>query len=404
MTANQRRPGFRLPWSSETEGAMTDGEGAAEPAVADDTSASVPNAVAGEETPKPEAAQPVAASANASPATAEQDTPKAAEEAPWDEDAAPAATVPPAVSSAVAAAAAAAEGGDDFMHELVVAMRRVADEARESGMADLMTRADEQVNTLEADADKRRGDLRAAADADVAGIGEWSTTEAERIKREAEEKVIARKARLDQELAADAARTESETKAVRSQVSDYERELEAYHGQLAEINDPAAFAAAAKRLPKAPVLGGSAVAAAGASGAADATPDAGSNGAAPAETGSEALAARLAELDASLDTGAGEPAAVAEAEATVEDSPAAEAEAVAPEPAPELSHPTRPRHRSRPRPRPTPRRLPPRHLPPMSPRPRPRRPRPRLLSRPLPSQPTPPRRPPAHRRPQVMPW
>ena len=337
MTANQRRPGFRLPWSSETEGAMTDGEGAAEPAVADHTSASVPDAVAGKETPKPEAAQPVAASASTSPATAEQDTPKAAEEAPWDEGAAPAAAVPTAVTSAAAAGAAAAEGGDEFMHELVVAMRRVADEARESGMADLMSRADEQVNTLEADADKRRGDLRAAADADVAGIGEWSTSEAERIKREAEEKVISRKARLDQELAADAARTESETRAVRSKVSDYERELEAYHGQLAEINDPAAFAAAAKRLPKAPVLGGSAVAVAGASGAADATPDAGSNGAAPAETGPEALAARLAELDASLDNGADEPAAaVAEAEAAVEDSPAeAEAEAAAPEPASE---------------------------------------------------------------------
>ena len=132
MTANQRRPGFRLPWSSETEGAMTDGEGAAEPAVADDTSASVPDAVAGEETPKPEAAQPVAASASTSTAPAGQDAPKAAEEAPWDEGAAPAPAVPPAMTSAVTAAAAAAEGGDDFMHELVVAMRRVADEARES--------------------------------------------------------------------------------------------------------------------------------------------------------------------------------------------------------------------------------------------------------------------------------
>ena len=336
MTANQRRPGFRLPWSSETEGAMMDGEEAAEPAAADDTSASLSDAVAGEETPKPESAQPKSDSASTLTVPAEHDAPKATDAAPTEAAAPEVTPADAAVTAAAAAAAAGAEGGDEFMHELVVAMRRVADEARESGMTDLMTRADAQVQTLEADADKRRADLRAAADADVAGIGEWSTTEAERIKREAEQKVIARKARLDQELAADAARTDTETKAVRSRVADYERELEAYHGQLAEINDPAAFAAAAKRLPKAPVLGGSAVAAAGALGAADAPPDAGSNGTAPADTGPEALAVRLAELDASLDNGTDEPAAaVAEVAAPVEDSPAAATEAVAPEAAPE---------------------------------------------------------------------
>jgi hypothetical protein len=334
MTANQRRPGFRLPWSSETEGAMTDGEGAAEPAT-DEASAVASDAVNGTDTPAQEAATSLAEAAEPAAAVSPDEVvvghtdPAPAPAAPV-EAAAPAA--PAASTPAAKAQADAPAEGDDFMRELVVAMRRVADEARETGMSDLMTRADEQVRTIESDAEKRRTDLRAASDADIAGIGEWSTAEAERIKREAEEKVVARKARLDQELAADLARTEEESKAVRARVADYERELEAYHAQLSEINDPAAFAAAAKRLPKPPVLGGSAVAAAGVAGAADATPDAGSNGAATSEVGSEALAARLAELDASLSGQA--PAAAVEAP-EADTTPEASADApvqAAPEP------------------------------------------------------------------------
>jgi hypothetical protein len=208
-------------------------------------------------------------------------------------------------------------------------MRRVADEARDSGMADLRARADEQVRKLEADAEKRREDLRSRAEADVAGVGEWAQAEAERIKAEAEQRVVARRAQLDQQLASDQSRTEAETKALRARVAEYERELEAYHAQLAEIGDPAAFAAAAKRMPQPPTLSGAAAAAsavtapavaasteaASAGDAASAAPAAveapaepaagGSNGVAagapeihPAEE--EVLAARLAELDAKL--------------------------------------------------------------------------------------------------------
>ena len=146
--------------------------------------------------------------------------------------------------------------GDEFMRDLVAAMRDVADEARDTGVAELRTRADEQVRRLEGDAEKRREELRERAEADVAEVGEWEKAEAERIKAEAEQRVVARRAQLDQQLATDTSRTEAETKAVRDRVAEYERELDAYHSQLIEINDPAAFAAAAKRMPKAPSLDG----------------------------------------------------------------------------------------------------------------------------------------------------
>jgi hypothetical protein len=226
------------------------------------------------------------------------------------------------------------------MRDLVAAMRAVADEARQAGVAELKTKADEQVQTLEAEAERRRVDLHRAADADIAGVGEWAAAEADRIKREAEQKVVARRARLDQELAADAGRTETESKAVRDRVAAYERELDAYHAQLSQINDPAAFAAAAKRLPKSPALGGSAAAA-----SADPTEpataeepvpaaEAATNGVSVAAdtTDAEVLASRLAELDASLP---GADAAAEPAEATPAAATDGAEAATATEPAPE---------------------------------------------------------------------
>lgn len=346
MTANQRRPGFRLPWSSETDGSADEAdpnasaaasapaaetatatpaaepsaEAAGEPETADAAGAGVsadkPAATpeqASEKAPTPDitaVAEPAAA--EAPPAEPESDA--SAAEQPPGETKAPA-QVAPSEPSAVPAPEPAS--GDEFIRDLVSAMRRVADEARQTGIDELRSRAEEQVRRLEADAEKRREELRGRTEADVAGIGEWAKAEAERIKAEAEQRVVARRSQLDQQLAGDTSRTETETKAVRDRVAEYERELEAYHAQLAEINDPAAFAAAAKRMPRPPQLVAAALTAgadASATSAASPGPEArtpvepasgGSNGVGgtaadvhPAEE--EVLAARLAQLDATL--------------------------------------------------------------------------------------------------------
>ena len=251
MTANQRRPGFRLPWSSEmdAEGGEVASGGEDESMTTTPTSdGHVADAAVDEPTPEtqptPETPAEPAAEMEA-PAVAPA-TDRAAETTP---DAGP------------AAAAAAAPPADDFMRDLVAAMRNVADEARDTGVYDLRTRADEQVRQFEADAERRRNDLRERAEQDVAEVGEWERSEQERITREAEQRVVARRSRLDQQLAADTTRTEAETKAIRDRVAEYERELEGYHAQLIEINDPAAFAAAAKRMPAPPSLDGTPAAA-----------------------------------------------------------------------------------------------------------------------------------------------
>jgi hypothetical protein len=219
------------------------------------------------------------------------------------------------------------------MRDLVSAMRRVADEARQASITEIRTTADEQVKRLEADAENRRTDLRARADADVAGIGEWAKAEAERIRKEADQRVVARREQLEQQLSAETARAEAETKALRDRIGEYERELDAYHAQLGEINDPAAFAAAAKRMPRPPTLtprtaatpaaAPTATAAAQATEAAPATAEqpAPTNGVAPAAPDEvhpaeeQVLAARLAELDADLKDAPAEGAAAAPAPA-----------------------------------------------------------------------------------------
>ena len=312
MTANQRRPGFRLPWSSEEEDATT-APAASDAPAANATSTPEATAAAGE-TPERAAGDaaveaPAATAATAPDATATAPKPTQAEAAETaTEPAAPARKSDPAPP-------AESDASPDFMRELVTAMRRVADEARQSGITELRATADEHVKRLEADAESRRNELRARADADVAGIGEWAKAEAERIRKEAEQRVVARRGQLDQQLSAETARAEAEGKALRDRVAEYERELEAYHAQLAEINDPAAFAAAAKRMPRPPSFESRAAAPAPAaeSRVAPATTVAATPSDRPTETNGvtppdpevhpaeeQVLASRLAELDATL--------------------------------------------------------------------------------------------------------
>jgi len=302
MTANQRRPGFRLPWSSEEDAE-------AESTVADTAS----QAPSGNDEP---------AAAAEAPAPPRRPVGQV-EQAPAAPSAAPAGGVP-----------SVGQGSDsspspDFMRELVTAMRGVADEARQAGITEAQTRVEEQVKRLEAEAERRREEIRSHTDADVAAVGEWARAEADRIKAEAEQRVAARRSQLEQQLAAETDRAESEARALRERVAAYEQELDAYHAQLAEITDPAAFAAAAKRMPHPPAFDTRAAPAARpappststvVAPARDAAGD--TNGATPepAEvhpTEEVVLTARLAELDSELpDTPAASAPAAAEAKVT----------------------------------------------------------------------------------------
>lgn len=294
MTANQRRPGFRLPWSSEdepqggavrTEQPSVTGQptpstsGQPTPGSAEDerpsgaSSDEQPGGAAGaEEQPSDRAetdeaaAEPGGRPAEGS-AAAEDAESTATAQAPKQDAAAESEGELHAPGAGAADAAARTDGpqtgasggaeegpeataGTGFMHELVEAMRRVADEARQTRLAEARSEADAEIREIEAEAERRRNELRAQAEADIAGVGEWAKAEAERIRTEAEQRVAARRAELERQLTAESAHGEARAGVLRARVSEYERELQAFHAKLSEIQDPAAFAAAVKRMPR----------------------------------------------------------------------------------------------------------------------------------------------------------
>jgi hypothetical protein len=333
-SSTPRRSGFRLPWAGDTPGGETP-EGQTQPA---EPELAAESTKAKEATPE---------KASAKQATAKEATPVPTPE-PTAEPAPPPAAPEPQPTS-------------EFLHDMVAAMRGVAEQARTRDVAELRTKVEEHVTRLKAEGDERVAELRRRAEADVTAIGEWAKTEAERIHAESESRVAARRQQLDQQIAADAKRAEREAEEIGGRVSEYERELDAFFAQLSEISDPAAFAAAAKRMPHAPKVAIDApstpaepsetnagrMAALGLGEAsAEEQPDAPAKGtpaangtatAAGAATGQPAetekqptdaeLAARLAELDEKL---AGKPAAAqatAAAPAATAAAPAATADA-----------------------------------------------------------------------------
>jgi hypothetical protein len=331
MSANQRRSGFRLPWLSESDEPDEAAPRAEEKLSAPGgDSASAP---VGAATPARTAAP---ATNGATSAQEPASTPAAAEPDPPAAPAAPASEETPAASSAAPASAPAstpdAEEPSDFLRDLVAAMRTVADDARKSEIEKLRARVDEAVASLEAGAEPRREELRGRAEADIATVGEWERAEAERIKQESERRVAARREQLEQELAAEKTRIDAEATALRARVADYERELEGFAAQLAGIGDPAAFAAAAKRMPPAPRLtpppGGAPDSGAADPQAAKAETEAAS-GESPADevhpAEEEVLTARLAELDEKLEDTPAEKAAAPAAEPGAAEPPAAPA-------------------------------------------------------------------------------
>lgn len=236
------------------------------------------------------------------------------EEAPAVEDVAEQAEkpgeAPPTASEAAVADA------NPFLRDLVGAMRGVAESSRDTNLAELRQSVEQRVEELKAAATARAEELRRRSELDLGGIGDWERGELERVRAEAEERRKTRRELLEKELADHQAATDSQMDATRARLGDYEHELEAFFAQLTEIEDPAAFVAAAKRMPAPPDVS--------APGTGKPAAPAKESPAVPSSSGTDPLAARLAQLNQRLGTVAAQPS---------EPEPATES-ADAPEPAP----------------------------------------------------------------------
>jgi hypothetical protein len=147
-----------------------------------------------------------------------------------------------------------APGSGEFLHNLVAAMRGVAEESRDANLAELRRTVDVRIEQLRAAAAERVEELRRGSELDIAATGDWEKAEMDRVKAEAERRVAAQRAELERQLADHRASSDREIEATRRRLADYEVELTAFFTQLSEIRDPAAFVAAAKRMPRGPEL------------------------------------------------------------------------------------------------------------------------------------------------------
>jgi hypothetical protein len=161
------------------------------------------------------------------------------------------------------------EPSDQFLSSLTAAMRRVAEDARETSLADARAAIAAKIAGMRAAAAARSDELRSRAEQDVAGIGEWSRAEIVRIEAETQRKVEQRRAQLAEQLDEHDRRSSAEIAALEAQVEQYEGELALFFAQLGEITDPDTFITAARRMPRLPET------------------DAGAAGAEPGETAEE---------------------------------------------------------------------------------------------------------------------
>src|SRR5438105_5155296 len=227
MTPTPRKSGIRLPWSQHEE---TD---AAQPA---ETAAAAPEAP------------------TASDATATEAGPKA-ETTTTPEAGAAAGSATPAPAMAAPAAEAPMDDADNaLLASLVIAMREVAERERESSVSTLRQSLDEAVATLRTDADEQGEQLRERSEADIAAIGDWVNAETERIAAEGDRRRETRRQLLTQQLSDHEQRSGTEIESLYARIQEYERELTTFFAQLHDINDPAAFGTAAKRMPRPPSI------------------------------------------------------------------------------------------------------------------------------------------------------
>lgn len=141
------------------------------------------------------------------------------------------------------------EAPSDFLRSLVEAMRRVVEATRDRTLAEMREAVETEAGQLDMVRAARETALREHAEAEITGVGSWERAEIERIRAEALRKVQARGGQLDQELAELAAANTAEHAALAARADAYEREVSDFIAGLEGIQDPATFAAAARRMP-----------------------------------------------------------------------------------------------------------------------------------------------------------
>jgi hypothetical protein len=141
-----------------------------------------------------------------------------------------------------------------FLAELARAMQSAAKREREHIVEAVATNAAEQIEKARVRAASEADELRRLADADIERIAEWTATEMDRIRREADRRTEERRNDLTAYLANHESIIETEIGGVDAAVRDYRSALDQFFGGLTGSTEPAEIARRAGALPEPPDL------------------------------------------------------------------------------------------------------------------------------------------------------
>jgi hypothetical protein len=231
MATTDARTGFRLPWGSDRGESDQGVEGATDAATAQDGPAAQESETAEMIDAVPAASEPTAAgeAALVGPSAAE--------------------------TSAVPSTPEPSDVGrkpNKFLADLTRAMQAAAESAREETLARFAADAKQHIETIHTDSAAEATELRKRADDDVAAVRDWSKAEIARIREETDERINARKGRLEREIEEHAAEIEARIERVQTRVAAFEAEMAAFFERLLAEDDPTRFAAMAESLPEPP--------------------------------------------------------------------------------------------------------------------------------------------------------
>ena len=154
---------------------------------------------------------------------------------------------------AAPSSAADADGGD-FLADLARAMQSTAGAEHIRVSEDTERRRGAHLDQVRGRETAEADELRGAAEHDVKGIDSWADAEIERIQRERERRILARRRDLESSLDDHRSLVAREIEAIEAAVLAYRAEIESYFSRLDAETDPVAIAREARSRPSFPDL------------------------------------------------------------------------------------------------------------------------------------------------------
>lgn len=152
------------------------------------------------------------------------------------------------------AAAGETDDHDDFLGELARAMHTAAESQYERMNAELERRRVDQVEAIAARTSSEAEDLKAGTEADIGAIDTWAKSEAEKIKRERQRRIDARRELLATHLDHQETIKAREVFAIEVAIDEHKSAIESFFERMERESDPAAIARVASTLPAFPAL------------------------------------------------------------------------------------------------------------------------------------------------------